>query len=277
MNFKPALSKRFVLLAAIGTAAPALVSAPAAAQAPSGNVSNVSPGFSATWHDNFGVRLRFPEWGITVRVGDPGDKHDRRARHGHAPCARDVCAVCRPSKHRPHHPHFGYERRLHHAWDAIAGGDYRDAKQAFIRLIKADPDDPRPRIGVSLAQGLRGYDGKSIRAMRRAVALRPRALEAVPCSGPLKVRVDRLLRTLENRVWRKRNNADDLFMIAALRTIGGDARGAWVAVCDAIAHGDRSPAAAKLRDHLRRRAPAHRPGRGGYGPRKGRARDRHHG
>ncbi|MBL1217746.1 MAG: hypothetical protein D8M59_09645 [Planctomycetes bacterium] len=164
-------------------------------------------------------------------------------------CGLVTCHTCHPPVIITYDSGY-FERTLMHGWDEIAYSEYRDARDTFECLIKLDKYDPRPRIGLAVAQGLRGHESTATDEMRDAVDLNPAALRSVPSDDIIEGKLVELLYEFEDRVREDCDDEDDLFMLATLYTILGDSESGYDAVKTGVYSGDCSSEARKLRDYL---------------------------
>jgi len=189
---------------------------------------------------------------IDVRIGGHDRPHYKpRYDDYYKPRYDDHYKPRYTSHAKPRHVHkhdaHTYEYKLRHGWKQIAFDRFYDARETFEWLTRYDKYDPRAWIGLAVAQGRLGYEGKAIYAMRYAVDLDAKSLVRVDLSYGAKSSV----RDLLGQLARRGHHADGrLFLIASLRLILGDEHGAYSAISEAVEYGDRSSAARALKRFL---------------------------
>lgn len=163
-----------------------------------------------------------------------------------ARCGLESCHTCHPLSHNQREVDFSFDRMLENGWAAIARCDFEEAREIFKYLNVRDDCDPRPLIGLAIARGSESWEGLSARTMRKAIDLDVKAIFEQPCSSQVRRHVISLLDHFEKQLRYGCREADDLFMVAALKTMLGDLRGADAALHEAIEVGDCSISARKL-------------------------------
>ncbi|MCZ6837161.1 MAG: hypothetical protein O7G85_15405, partial [Planctomycetota bacterium] len=169
-----------------------------------------------------------------------------------ARCGLETCQTCQSLTHDQRDAGL-FDRMLIQGWFSIANCDYEEARETFKILRHENPSDPRPKIGLAIAQGLTSWEGLSARTMRKAVDLAPGILLEMPYSGAIQAKLRELLCKLKKRMKYDCANPDVLFMVGAIKTMLGDIEGADRAIHEAIEAGDCSISAKKLLDTLHRK------------------------
>ena len=123
----------------------------------------------------------------------------------------------------------------------------REAIDAFATEAQRHPGRGLPRIGYAISQALAGNEDKAVWAMRRALACEPESLKEVDADPALRRRINELAAKYDRRVREGFSRSDDLFMLAALRTIQGEYAAAYKVIRAAIERGDTEPTTRALR------------------------------
>ena len=135
-------------------------------------------------------------------------------------------------------------------WQFLSQGQSREARYFFGLQAESNPSDGVPKLGYALAAALSGDFNRAEWAMRRAFSISPESLQDVKFSGALRKELYSVMTYYEKRVAAPDNNANDAFMLAALKYIDHDEGIAMEYIEQAIDQGDLTTSATKLRDHL---------------------------
>jgi tetratricopeptide (TPR) repeat protein len=140
----------------------------------------------------------------------------------------------------------------HDGWDFLASGDVHEARRIFERDKTANPEDGLPEIGYAIAAGLLERYDEALASMRAAVRDDPDAFGETPHDAKTDERINALLTHYRNATREKSDDADALFMTAALRhLLGQDALGLY-AIDKAMQSGDHDPSALVLKGVIQR-------------------------
>lgn len=109
------------------------------------------------------------------------------------------------------------------AWDDLERGYHRAALDTFGILASSHRNDALPKIGYGLAAAGLHDDGVAATALRRALRVDGDAVRRFDASSRLDGVLRDLERRYENRVRLNPYDSDAVFLLAAVRTLRGDA------------------------------------------------------
>lgn len=136
-------------------------------------------------------------------------------------------------------------------WDMLASGDVHEARRVFMRAADDAAADGLPQVGFALASAKLERWTEALLAMRRAMRIDADALNKVPDDPIVVEAVQASLEHFNKALKQMPNDADALFMVAAMQFLTGEDASAFLTIETALEKGDKDESAANLKRLIR--------------------------